>query len=84
MTDDATESVPFRDMADAIRMLAMDAIETAMAALTELCARRFEDFGTAGQASHLRPGPLAAMAARYAKLELDPVSGGDTRQTLAA
>ena len=58
-------------------------LKPAMAALTDLCAQRFEDFGTAGQAPRLRPMPLAAMAGRYAKRELDPVIGG-MKQTLAA
>jgi len=49
-------------------------MKPAMAALTELCAQRFEEFGTAGQAPRLRPLPLSAMAARYAKGELDPVT----------
>ncbi len=58
-------------------------LKPAMAALTDLCALRFEEFGTAGQASRLRPLPLKVMAARYAKGELDPVIGG-LQQTLAA
>jgi fructose-bisphosphate aldolase class II len=47
-------------------------LKPAMAALTLLCARRFEEFNTAGQASKLRPIPLASMAKRYAGGELDP------------
>ena len=50
-------------------------LKPAMAALTALCAQRFDEFGTAGQAPHLRPLPLSAMAARYAKGALDPVIG---------
>lgn len=53
-------------------------LKPAMASLTELCARRFEEFGTAGQAPRLRPLPLKAMAARYAKGDLDPIAGGET------
>ncbi len=34
-------------------------------ALEALCARRFEEFGTAGHASGIRPLPLAEMAQRY-------------------
>ncbi|MDO9710545.1 class II fructose-bisphosphate aldolase [Paracraurococcus lichenis] len=50
-------------------------MKPAMAALTALCARRFEEFGTAGQAPKLKPVPLPAMAAAYAKGALDPVIG---------
>jgi fructose-bisphosphate aldolase class II len=48
-------------------------MKPAMAALTALCARRFEEFGTAGQAPKLKPIPLSGMAALYAKGKLDPV-----------
>ena len=48
-------------------------MKPAMAALTALCARRFEEFGTAGQAPKLKPVPLSGMAALYAKGKLDPV-----------
>ncbi|MBK1661757.1 class II fructose-bisphosphate aldolase [Paracraurococcus ruber] len=51
-------------------------MKPAMAALTALCARRFEEFGTAGQAPHLKPRPLSAMATAYARGVLDPVLGG--------
>jgi fructose-bisphosphate aldolase class II len=44
-------------------------LKPAMAALTELCATRFEEFSTAGQAPHIRPLPLTAMAVRYAKTQ---------------
>ncbi len=47
-------------------------LKPAMAALTELCAQRYEEFGAAGQARKIRPLPLSAMAARYVKGELDP------------
>jgi fructose-bisphosphate aldolase class II len=54
-------------------------MKPAMAALTALCARRFEEFGTAGQAPKLKPVPLPAMAALYARGALDPVIGGAAR-----
>jgi fructose-bisphosphate aldolase, class II len=57
-------------------------LKPAMAALTELCARRFEDFGAADQASRLRPLPLSRMAALYAEGGLAPVA--TARRTLAA
>jgi len=47
-------------------------LRPAMAALTKLCAQRFEEFGTAGQAAKIKPLPLSAMAKRYASRELDP------------
>ena len=55
-------------------------LKPAMAAMTALCAQRFEEFGTAGKAPLIRPLPLSAMAARYAKGELDPVSGSAKSQ----
>ena len=54
-------------------------LKPAMAALTGLCAQRFEEFGTAGKAPLIRPLPLSAMAARYAKGDLDPVAGATRR-----
>ncbi|MFO1073340.1 MAG: class II fructose-bisphosphate aldolase [Geminicoccaceae bacterium] len=51
-------------------------LKPAMAALEQLCARRFEEFGTAGQAASLQPLPLAAMARRYASGALDPTIAG--------
>ncbi|MCS7267163.1 MAG: class II fructose-bisphosphate aldolase [Geminicoccaceae bacterium] len=47
-------------------------LKPAMAALTKLCAERFEQFGSAGQAPKIKPLPLSAMAKRYASGELDP------------
>ncbi len=41
-------------------------LKPAMAMMTEICKARFESFGTAGNASKIRPLPLAAMAKRYA------------------
>ena len=48
----------------------------AIAAMSALCAQRFEEFGTAGKASKIVPLPLKAMATRYAKGDLDPVAPG--------
>ena len=48
-------------------------LKPATAALRDLCKDRFEAFGAAGQASKLKPTPLAAMARRYASGSLDPV-----------
>ncbi len=71
-------------MAGQIRRVAMEKrgefdprnfMKPAMAALEKLCVQRFEQFGAAGQASRIRPLPLSAMAARYARGELDPVIG---------
>ena len=59
-------------------------LKPAMASLTALCAARFEEFGTAGQAPRLRPLPLSTMASRYAKGDLDPVIGGSSLKTRAA
>ncbi len=47
-----------------------------MEALENLCAERFEQFGTAGHASRIRPLPLAEMARRYRSGALDPVVAG--------
>jgi fructose-bisphosphate aldolase, class II len=47
-------------------------LRPAMATLESLCARRFEEFGTAGQASRLKPAPLPEMARRYRSGALDP------------
>jgi fructose-bisphosphate aldolase class II len=44
----------------------------AMEGLKRLCADRFEQFGTAGHASRIRPQSLAAMARRYASGALTP------------
>lgn len=40
-------------------------LKPAMMMMTEVCKARFEAFGTAGQASRLRPVPLEAMAKSY-------------------
>lgn len=47
-------------------------LKPAMAALTKLCAQRFEEFGAAGRADQIVPLSLAAMAKRYASGALDP------------
>ena len=41
-------------------------LKPAMEMMTEICKARYEAFGTAGNASKLKPLPLAAMAKRYA------------------
>ncbi|MGC9268944.1 class II fructose-bisphosphate aldolase [Acidiphilium sp.] len=48
-------------------------MKPATAALRDLCKQRFEAFGTAGQASRIKPHSLAAMARQYASGSLDPV-----------
>lgn len=48
-------------------------LKPAMDALAALCRDRFEAFGTAGQAPHIRTVSLAAMARRYAAGSLAPV-----------
>ena len=40
-------------------------LKAARAATTELCAKRFEEFGSAGWASKIKPIPLEEMAKRY-------------------
>jgi fructose-bisphosphate aldolase class II len=50
-------------------------LKPAMEAMRKVCKQRFEEFGTAGQASKIRPLPLSAMAKRYAKGELSPCIG---------
>ncbi len=47
-------------------------LKPAMDALTALCRRRFEEFGTAGNASRIKPLSLAAMARRYQSGSLNP------------
>jgi fructose-bisphosphate aldolase, class II len=47
-------------------------LKPAMDALRELCRERFEQFGTAGNASRLKPIPLADMARHYRSGTLDP------------
>ena len=47
----------------------------AMQAMSDLCADRLERFGTAGNASRIKPLSLQTMASRYAAGGLDPVTG---------
>ncbi len=47
-------------------------LKPAIAAMTEVCIDRFERFGTAGNASKIKPIPLSEMAARYKSGSLDP------------
>jgi fructose-bisphosphate aldolase class II len=51
-------------------------LKPAIEAMVRLCKQRLEEFGTAGKASKIRRViPLADMAKRYAKGELDPKFG---------
>jgi fructose-bisphosphate aldolase class II len=50
-------------------------LKPAMDAMERLCARRFEEFGTAGNAPLIKVAPMADMARRYATGALDPVLG---------
>src|SRR6201982_595211 len=50
-------------------------LKPAMEAMRKVCHQRFEEFGTAGQASKIKPLPMAAMAKRYAAGELAPKIG---------
>ena len=47
-------------------------LKPAMDALRALCMQRFEQFGTAGNASHIKVVPLAEMAKRYKSGSLEP------------
>jgi fructose-bisphosphate aldolase class II len=47
-------------------------LKPAMDAMRRLCRDRFEQFGTAGQASKIKVIPMAGMARRYRRGELDP------------
>ena len=47
-------------------------LKPAMDAMTRLCRHRFEQFGTAGNASKIKVIPLSAMAKAYAAGTLDP------------
>jgi fructose-bisphosphate aldolase class II len=48
-------------------------LKAATAAAKQICKARFEAFGTAGQASKIKPIPLDKLAERYAKGELGAV-----------
>ena len=50
-------------------------LKPAMDAMRDLCRERFEQFGTAGQASKIKVIPLAEMAKRYRAGALDPRIG---------
>jgi fructose-bisphosphate aldolase class II len=50
-------------------------LKPAMQAMQKLCKERYEAFGTAGNASKIKLLPIAEMAKRYAKGELDPKMG---------
>jgi fructose-bisphosphate aldolase class II len=50
-------------------------LKPAMDEMRELCRERFEQFGTAGNASKIRVIPLAEMARRYRSGSLDPRVG---------
>ncbi len=47
-------------------------LKPAMEEMQKLCAQRYEEFGTAGKASKIKPIKLEEMAKRYASGELDP------------
>ena len=49
-------------------------MKPAMEAMKQVCKDRFEAFGSAGNASKIKPIPLAEMAKRYESGELDPVT----------
>jgi fructose-bisphosphate aldolase class II len=51
-------------------------LKPAMDALRVLCKQRFEEFGTAGNASRIKPASLAEMAKRYKSGALDPQLSG--------
>jgi fructose-bisphosphate aldolase class II len=50
-------------------------LKPAMEAMRDVCRQRFEEFGTAGHASKIRPVPLSEMAKRYASGSLAPKVG---------
>ena len=50
-------------------------LKPAMEAMRAVCRQRFEEFGTAGHASKIRPVPLSEMAKRYASGSLAPKIG---------
>ena len=51
-------------------------LKAATAAASQICKARFEAFGTAGQASRIKPVPLEKLTERYAKGELKQVVTG--------
>jgi fructose-bisphosphate aldolase class II len=50
-------------------------LKPAMDAMHDLCRERFEQFGTAGNASKIKVIPLSEMAKRYRTGSLDPRIG---------
>ena len=50
-------------------------LKPAMEAMRTVCRQRFEEFGTAGYASKIKPLPQSAMAKRYAAGQLAPQIG---------
>ncbi len=50
-------------------------MKPAIQAMQKICKERYEAFRTAGQASKIKVIPVAEMAKRYAKGELDPKIG---------
>ncbi|MDB5465782.1 MAG: fructose-bisphosphate aldolase class [Phenylobacterium sp.] len=50
-------------------------LKPAMDAMRAVCRQRFEEFGTSGWASKIKPIPMSAMAKRYASGELAPKIG---------
>jgi fructose-bisphosphate aldolase, class II len=48
-------------------------LQQTMRAMKEIVVARYDAFGTAGNASRIKPVPLEAMSERYARRELDPV-----------
>jgi len=47
-------------------------LKPALEAMQEVCRQRFEQFGTAGNASKIKVLPMSAMAKRYASGSLNP------------
>ena len=50
-------------------------LKPAMTAMQALCEERYQQFGTAGNASKIKSIPLSEMAKRYADGSLDPKFG---------
>ena len=54
-------------------------LKPAMDAMRDVCKLRFEQFGTAGNASKIKVVPMSEMAKRYKSGALDPQIGGVAR-----
>jgi fructose-bisphosphate aldolase, class II len=54
-------------------------LKPALEAMQALCKQRFEDFGTAGNASRIKVIPIAEMAKRYRSGSLDPKIAGSAQ-----